>query len=660
MQRFYQSQQLKITFQHYLISECFPCYVMRGMLLVALLSTPILSFSQSSESLLPFCQNSPDPVGGGAGYSQGISESEASLKFPGTWPNIMRVQALKVVIENANRGDVIWIMDEIEIDMTGYSSILIPAGVTIAGGRGINGSPGPLIKSRDVALYNYDTRTWTDRAKSDPVFRLAGDSIRITGIRFEGPFGGTGDRPITRQKYGIRTLGHEHFEIDNCEIYNWPRAGVSVENGSIDNIYIHHNHIHNCHQKAYGYGIVILDAYATIQNNLFHHNRHEIAGSGASYSGYEASCNTVLTGGIAHNFDMHGAGGDIGPHAGTFIHIHHNTFHDLGASREFSNNRHNIVIRGKPEIQCRVEHNVFAHPLVESAIRQRIYFGNLLVWNNIFGYDQYLGWYARPDWDKNRINNSVKLPSTGNDELMSSMHGDSEIDYAFGDFDGDGGTDIFKQDSGRWYILPLETGDNGLNTDWTRISTSATMVHTLYFDNFDADATTDVFRMNGTNWQVSYSGSSSWSNLISSGFVFSNTHRGDFDGNGVTDILRATGAEWRVSYGATSSWQTINSMSDEIDDFRVADFNGNGTSDLFKSDGTSWFVSYGGTTGWTSINGSGVAFSNLILADFNQDGISDVIRTNATIPQVSINGLGSWQNIETANFPIGQSLFGGF
>ena len=97
--------------------------------------------------------------------------------------------------------------------------------------------------------------------------------------------------------------------------------------------------------------------------NLFDANRHSIAGTGRTGSGYEARHNVELGRTLSHCFDMHGGrdrkdGTDV---AGSWMHVHHNTFRASG--------RRAIVIRGTPEREVVIDHNWFRHRTERGAIR---------------------------------------------------------------------------------------------------------------------------------------------------------------------------------------------------------------------------------------------------------------------------------------------------
>jgi hypothetical protein len=76
-------------------------------------------------------------------------------------------------------------------------------------------------------------------------------------------------------------------------------------------------------------------------------------------------------------------------------------------------------------------------------------------------------------------------------------------------------------------------------TAWQKLVTSATTPEHLAFGDFNGDGRTDVFRTTGTQWYVSYSGTTAWQQLNTSGLFLSDVAFGDFTGDGKTDVFYA-------------------------------------------------------------------------------------------------------------------------
>ncbi len=331
--------------------------MMRGMIawLVALavcLSLAPACVSQQAEETFG-CEANPtgNPIGGGEGYNNILDTGDFIV---GT------ADELVAALKETKPGQVIYVPDGAEIDLSSCGTLAIPAGVTLAGSRGKNGSAG--------------ARIFTKR-KSGSMFSAAGDDIRLTGLRFEGPYGGAERIGDSANFIGINCYNNE---IDNCEVYNFNVSGISVGRGAI-RTHIHHNYIHHCQKGGLGYGVSLSSGDVHIIANKFDYCRHHIASGGTPGSGYEAAWNLVMEHATSHHFDMHGGRdrGDSTDIAGDWMHIHHNTF--------LSKSRH-VAIRGVPSDGAEVHHNWFANPAEKSVTSG----GNTRVYRNVYGPDKIL------------------------------------------------------------------------------------------------------------------------------------------------------------------------------------------------------------------------------------------------------------------------------
>lgn len=266
------------------------------------------------------------------------------------------VDGLIEALAKAKSGEVVFIPSGTIIDLTTLIYIEelvleIPAGVTLAGDRGHDGSEGALICS--------------DAFKTPVMIRAAGPDVRITGLRIQGPnskrhmehhrrsFGPGGPGSSYYYKFpvssGISTL-YDGFQVDNCELSAFAHSAVRLTKGTDHRI--HHNFIHHCQYNGLGYGVSLAEASALIECNLFDSNRHSIAGTGAPGCSYTARNNVECGISLSHCFDMHGGrdrkdGTNI---AGTYIEIVNNTFRAP---------QYAVGIRGEPEEACVVSRNWF-------------------------------------------------------------------------------------------------------------------------------------------------------------------------------------------------------------------------------------------------------------------------------------------------------------
>jgi len=300
------------------------------------------------------CEANPtgDPIGGGEGYRDILTAGDFT---------VTTAEELLAAFKQAQAGQVVFVPDGVEIDLTGHSNISLPGGVTLAGTRGLNGSPGARIFT-----------TWR---KGHTLMRTAGDEVRLTGLRFEGAYGET-DKVADHS--GFLSIAHYGAEVDNCEVYNFNVRGVGVGSSAIK-VRVHHNCIHHCQRSGYGYGVSTGSSDIEIIANKFDYCRHHIASSGAPGCGYEAAWNFIGPNATSHHFDMHGGRdrGDNTDIAGDWMHIHHNTFQ--------GEHRH-VVIRGVPSQGAEVHHNWFARPAEEVVISR----GNTRVYRNVHGPEKIL------------------------------------------------------------------------------------------------------------------------------------------------------------------------------------------------------------------------------------------------------------------------------
>ena len=285
-----------------------------------------------------------NPIGGGAGYTRIISQTDSRVKYV-----VSTAAELIAALRSAKSGEVVFIKGSAVIDMTANPAITIPAGVTLASDRGLNGSLGALIKrSRNV------NGGWGEQ-----IFIAGGNNVRLTGVRLEGEMYpqdyGNKAGETSEQQYlvGIYAKERTGYEVDNCELRGFAWSAVVSDN--CVQSYVHHNYIHHNQARGEGYGVALYGGTSIIEANIFDYNRHSITGTGYAGEGYEARYNIVKGNGNAiggHHFDVHQdeRGGSF---AGNLYKIHHNTFQD-GNGKLAS-----IAIRQRPVTGMYIDHNVF-------------------------------------------------------------------------------------------------------------------------------------------------------------------------------------------------------------------------------------------------------------------------------------------------------------
>jgi PKD repeat protein len=282
------------------------------------------------------------PLGGGAGYQPVYTENDARVKYI-----VDTKEEFLSALKSARSGDVIYIPESANIDLTGVMGTSVPAGVTIAGNRGVNGSPGGRI---------FQNRLSSDPSSGGPsrsMLYITGDNVRITGLRLEGPDKTTSSLG-ERVRRGIYVNQYNNLEVDNCELWGWSWSAVHMgDSTSTKTMYIHHNNIHHCQTDGYGYGACVSGGNMLVEANIIDYTRHAVASSGLVGETYEARYNLIGSHSTNHVFDVHEytnpATGKL--IAGRSYKIHHNTV-------EVSN-QYAVVIRAVPVEGAWVEHNKF-------------------------------------------------------------------------------------------------------------------------------------------------------------------------------------------------------------------------------------------------------------------------------------------------------------
>jgi uncharacterized protein YneR len=393
-----------------------------------------------------------NPLGGGVGYRNIIDPESANF-------TVITRSELMNALQNAVSGQIIYVSDHATINMTGDQNIAIPAGVTLASGRGRNTSLGALI--------------YSDALKTIPLFIAAGEGVRVTGLRLQGPdperrtdqmiWLDAQDRYYDIQNSRGIQSSYSNLTVDNCELLGWSHAAIYLGKGSYDD-HIHHNYIHHNQREGLGYGVVLLTgADALIEANIFDWNRHSIAGSkdSVSVASYEACYNLVLENANSHYFDMHGGNdvSDANIPAGGSVKIHHNTFMESSQSA--------VGIRGVPLEGVWVYKNWALYD-PNKFTTQEIFtqvLGNLpghTPYENMSVYDNWYG-LNPPKILLKSSKIAIFRPASGywyfDDNLEGTVdksfrYGGSTDQIIAGDWNGDGqdGIAIFRPSTGFWYF----------------------------------------------------------------------------------------------------------------------------------------------------------------------------------------------------------------
>lgn len=293
------------------------------------------------------CNPTGNPIGGRTGYTRIITQTDPSVTTV-----VSTKDQLIAALNSAQSGDVVYVKPAAVIDLTGTPVLRIPAGVTLASNRGQSGSAGALIKrdSSTGSAYN--------------ILFIAGDGVRITGLRLQGPMAGKYNYaiPTKYNMVGIRT--YDDLEVDNCEIRGFTYGGILVGDAShwMGTLNAHHNYIHHNYGIGNGYGISVVGGSALIEANIFDYNGHSITGAGVQGEKYEARYNTILghDDPTAHHFDVHeNSFGQA--YSGYSYKIHHNTFY--AANTASPDVRYDVMFRGATvQSGIWVTYNIFWWP----------------------------------------------------------------------------------------------------------------------------------------------------------------------------------------------------------------------------------------------------------------------------------------------------------
>lgn len=161
----------------------------------------------------------------------------------------------------------------------------------------------------------------------------------------------------------------------------------------------------------------------------------------------------------------------------------------------------------------------------------------------------------------------------------------------FADIDNDGTTDVLYRD-GAGNLGFVKSGREPLRP----LTTTPEPMANLRFGDFDGDGLTDIFSTRGGQWQVWYGSLKDWRPTQTSGHAISHFLFGEFDEHKGTDVAAITGGKWQISSGSLGSWTELNSLQrSSFQGAVVADFDGDGRSDIaFDDGGERWNYTSGG------------------------------------------------------------------
>ncbi|MFC4357178.1 hypothetical protein ACFO0N_04345 [Halobium salinum] len=311
------------------------------------------------------------PLGGGpwVGKVAGTGAQSPHIRYFEAGPTVRPGDATHVAetpdelveaVEGARPGDVIW-LPENRFDFTAFRRraplTISTDNVTVASGRGITGHGARLFTANET----------------DPLIRVTGDGVRLTGMRIEADWPEYVPRSQQRSldwATGVSIEGHD-VAVDNCVVRGWTQAGIEIgRHGTVNDYplgtFVHNNDIvdNACYRR--GYGVVVYRGEPFVWQNYFDHNRHAVASSGAPRCSYHLRRNLIGSRTTSHHIDMHdysevtGDASDAG--AGQRITVHENTVLagvDVHGGEYY---RSAVRIRGEPRSYASIRDNVLAYP----------------------------------------------------------------------------------------------------------------------------------------------------------------------------------------------------------------------------------------------------------------------------------------------------------
>ena len=167
-------------------------------------------------------------------------------------------------------------------------------------------------------------------------------------------------------------------------------------------------------------------------------------------------------------------------------------------------------------------------------------------------------------------------------------------DVTIGHFDTTVGADLFTVKNGHFYI---STGGRGAWAPFGQI-TDSPAISQLRFGDFNGDGKTDVLRSDGSLWWVSYGGTGPWVGLSQAQNIpLSELRFADLDGNQRTDVFHIQNGVWYWKKDGIGGWLRLNAAQwSTTSDLVFADFDGDGRADIgLLGAGGRWQYWSGGT-----------------------------------------------------------------
>jgi hypothetical protein len=177
-------------------------------------------------------------------------------------------------------------------------------------------------------------------------------------------------------------------------------------------------------------------------------------------------------------------------------------------------------------------------------------------------------------------------------------------ELGFADIDNDGRTDVLYRDPAG-NLGYLKSGTAAL----VNFTTVPVPMKDVRFGDFDGDGKTDLFTTQGGRWMIWYGSTRTWAPAQSSSLPITQFLFGEFDDVRGTDVAAVTSGMWAYSSGGLSSWTRLNKkLKGSFDGAVAADFDGNGRTDIAFNDGLDWQFSSDGRAALATLRDSQEAF----------------------------------------------------
>jgi hypothetical protein len=310
------------------------------------------------------------------------------------------------------------------------------------------------------------------------------------------------------------------------------------------------------------------------------------------------------------HFDVHGTGkDDYGGYAGEHFEIAFNTIRGAQTYFGGFKTRPVFMLRGRPAQGADFAGNVAVHDDLDAAVSLKMDKGdtgigedhdahNFHANGNRFDTD-FSQEVATGDFDGDGRADVFVANGTGwffsraGIRHWEFLHASNKRtgELGFADIDNDTITDVLYR-AGDGAVGFLKGGREALKP----LTTAPVPMKDLRFGDFDGDGLTDIFFTRDRQWQVWYGRTRQWTPVQTSSASISELQFGEFDRERGTDVAAVVGGEWSYSSGATQPWARLNrhKLTRSLSGAITADFDGDGRTDIAYRDNFRWNYSPNG------------------------------------------------------------------